>query len=986
MTVAEPELERFESKFMKFDSLMQFRVKRILLVSSLYDSFVLEEDGQLTDLIYSEYLELNLTITPHVKRATNAEEALQILKSQKIDLVIIFKRVADIDVVSFGRAVKQAMPDMPVVLLAYSKQDLDITSAPGFEEVIDWVFMWTGDIRLFLSIVKLVEDRLNVDHDTALVGVRVIVLVEDSVRYYSSFLPLLYTEILQQTQELMAEGLNLTDKLLRMRARPKILLARNYEEAWELLDKYRKYLLGLISDFRFPKDGRTCDDAGLQLMQAIREVVVDLPVVMQSSDKANEEIARRHNAGFVWKQSPTLNQDLHRFVMEYFGFGDFVFKLPDGTPVAVAKDFVSMEKCLAEVDERSLIYHGSRNHFSNWLMARTEFDLAARLRPRKVSEFKDAAALRKYLVDTFRNFRHEKQRGVISDFSRRQFDLQSDFVRIGGGSLGGKGRGLAFINALLSKYKIYNRFEGIWIGVPLSVIIGTDVFDAFMEVNKLLASALADQPDEEIAELFLKAKLPRAIVNDLQAFIDVVKYPLAVRSSSMIEDSHLQPFAGVYDTHMLPNNHPSKKVRLQQLEAAIKIIYASTYFKRAKHYHESVGNRVEDDKMAVIIQRAVGSCYGNYFYPSFAGVALSYNYYSIDGIKPEDGVMYVALGLGKTIVEGMDCLRLCPSYPEKLPQFSTVEDMLNNSQKEFYAIDLSDPKIFPEPGGEKGLVKLPASQAEKDGTLYPLCSTYSPDNDRIYTGSSRKGIRIITFAPILKSGTFPLTDIVKYLLRLGSRGLNCPVEMEFAVNLNPPSGKPKEFAFLQIRPMLKDMQFETVSLDDVPGAQIVGRSEKALGNMRDDSIRDIIVVSPETFDRSKTVEIAEQIGKFNETFRRNGRSYMLIGPGRWGTRERWLGIPVAWNQISKARVIVEAAYGDFCPDPSFGTHFFHNLTTFRVGYLTVNPAAKNGFIDWDWLLSQPVVQQSEYLKHITLPQPIEVRIDGRTGKGVILRK
>jgi len=641
---------------------------------------------------------------------------------------------------------------------------------------------------------------------------------------------------------------------------------------------------------------------------------------------------------------------------------------------------------LTTVDDRSLLYHGSRNHFSNWLMARTEFDLASRLRPRKVSEFKDAAALRRYLIGTFKNFRHEKQRGVITDFSRRKFDLQSDFVRIGGGSLGGKGRGLAFINALLTKYKIHERFEGVWIGVPLSVIVGTDVFDAFMEKNNLLAVAMSDYPDEKISKQFLKARLPRDIVSDLQAFLDVVDFPLAVRSSSLFEDSHLQPFAGVYDTHMLVNSHPNKKVRLQQLESAVKTVYASTFFKRAKHYHETVGNRVEDDKMAVIIQRAVGSHYENSFYPSFAGVALSYNYYSIDGVKPEDGVVYVALGLGKTIVEGMNCLRFCPSYPEKLPQLSTIDDMLDNSQKEFFAIDMSDPSVFPEPGGEKGLIKLLASQAEKDGTLFPLCSTYSPDNDRVYTGSSRKGIRIITFAPILKSGLFPLPDIVQYLLHLGSLGMNCPVEIEFAVNLNPGPGNRKEFAFLQIRPMFKDIQFETVSTEGIAASRIVGKSEKALGNMYDDSIRDVVVVTPEKFERSKTIEIADQIGKFNERFKASKRPYLLIGPGRWGTAERWLGIPVAWEQISWARVIVEAAYDDFCPDPSFGTHFFHNLTSLRIGYFTINPAANNGFVDWEWLLRQPVARELKFLRHISLREPIEIRIDGRTGKGVILKK
>ncbi len=981
----EPDLLRYESKFQKFDSLMSFRVKHILLVSSLYDSFVLEEDGQLTDLIYHEYLELNLTITPHVKRASNAKEALEILNNQEIDLVIIFKRVADIDVLAFGHAVKEIKPDLPVILLAYDEHELAVMEEPGFSTAIDRVFMWTGDVKIFLSIIKLLEDRLNVDADTSLVGVRVIVIVEDSVKYYSYFLPLLYTEIMRQTRTLMAEGLNLTDKLLRMRARPKILLAHNYEDGWRLLEKYRKYLLGFISDFRFPREGEIDEEAGIKLVKRIRAEIPDLPVVMQSSDEKNKEIAHANNAGFVYKRSQTLNADLQHFIKEYFGFGDFIFKLPDGTQVAVAKDFRSMEKCLAEVDERSLLYHGSRNHFSNWLMARTEFDLAARLRPRKVSEFKDTKSLRQYLIDIFKSFRHEKQRGIITDFSPQQFDLESDFVRIGGGSLGGKGRGLAFINALLTKYKIHNFFEGVNITVPLSVIIGTDVFDEFLESNKLMEKALTDKDDRAIAQRFLRAKLPSQVIKDLEAFLDVVRYPLAVRSSSLLEDSHLQPFAGIYDTHMLPNSHPDKKIRLKQLETAIKYIYASTFCQSAKHYHESVGNRIEEEKMAVIIQRAIGSRYGENFYPSFSGVALSYNYYSIDDVKPEDGVVYVALGLGKTIVEGMKCLRFCPSYPEKLPQFSTVDDIRDNSQKEFYAIDMSDPSIIPELGGEKGLIKLPASQADKDGTLFPICSTYSPDNDRIYTGCSRPGIRLITFAPILKTKIFPLPEIVRFLLRFGSLGLNCPVEIEFAVNLNPPDGKAKEFAFLQIRPMIKDDRFDIVSTDDVDESRIIGKSENALGNMLEQGIRHIIYVTPESFDPSKTVDIAAQVSSLNELFRRNGEQYLLIGPGRWGTRERWLGIPVMWEQISSARVIVEAAYGDFCPDPSFGTHFFHNLTSFHVGYLTVNPSIKNGFIDWEWLSQQPVANETTHLRHITLEKPLEIRIDGRSGKGVILK-
>lgn len=973
-----------ESKFLNFDTLMQFRVKHILLVSSSYDSYVLEEDGQLTDLIYNEYLELNLTITPHVKRASTAEEALRILRTQSIDLVLIFKRVSDIDVLQFGREVKKLIPGMPVILLAYHERELAAMSAIDYSSIIDQVFVWTGDVNILLSIIKLIEDRINVEHDTRRVGVRVIIIVEDSVKFYSSYLPLLYREIMQQTRELMTEGLNVSHKILRMRARPKILLAQTYEQAWELYTRYRKYLLALICDFRFKINGQTDDEAGIKLISKIRSQVPDLPVLMQSSGLTNAELAQKYHVGFLYKRSPTLHADLRNFVMTHFGFGDFVFIDPQTRQVlATARDFKSMERCLETVDEKSLVYHANRNHFSNWLMARTEFDLASLIRPRKVSEFKDVDSLRKYLISTFREFRREKALGVITDFTRSQFDQQSEFVRLGGGSLGGKGRGLAFINALLHRFKLYEMFEGVRIAVPKSLIIGTDVFDEFIQDNNLTGVALGDYSDDEIAEKFIGCSLPRVLLDDLDAFLETATYPLAVRSSSMLEDSHLQTFAGIYDTHMLPNNHPKRKVRLRQLHKVIKIIYASTFFKNARAYHEASGNRVEEEKMAVIIQQAIGRQYAERFYPTFSGVALSYNYYPIDGVEPEDGVVYTALGLGKTIVEGMNCLRFSPSYPNKLPQMSTVKDMLKNTQREFFAIDLSRPDVVPHPGGDDSLVKCGLAEAEQDGTLASLCSTYMPDNDRVYDGCSRKGSRLITFSPILKSKTFPLPDLVKFLLRLGSQGLNCPVEIEFAVNLDTPDGQPKDFYFLQVRPMIKDAPFETISVDAIPGEQVIARSNKTLGNMRLTSIRDVVYVKPDVFDRANTRSIAEQVGMFNEKLSSDERPYLLIGPGRWGTSERWLGIPVVWNQISGARIIVEAAYGDFAPDPSFGTHFFQNLTSFRVGYFTINPAINNGFLDFDWLSSRPADDQTDFVAHVRLDKPLDILIDGRVSKGLI---
>ncbi|MCK4631901.1 MAG: histidine kinase [candidate division Zixibacteria bacterium] len=979
----EPQLRHFESKFMKFDSLMQFRVKHILLVASLYDSYVLEEDGHVTDLIYHEYLELNLTITPHVFRASNAAEALKIIEERDIDLVIIFKRVSEIDVASFGQQAKTLRPKMAVVHLAYDQRDLEALSTEKMAGVIDGCFMWTGDVRILLAIIKLLEDTANVRNDTALVGVRVIVLVEDSVRFYSSYLPLLYTEIMPQTRGLMAEGLNLTDRLLRMRARPKILLATTFEEAEKLVEQYSKYLLAIISDFRFPREKALDEEAGLKLVRKVHATIPDIPIIMQSSDRSNEQIAHDENVGFVYKHSPTLHQDLRAFILEHFGFGDFEFLLPDGTWIASASDFKSMEKCLEHVDENSLLHHAHRNHFSNWLMARTEFDLASRLRPKKVSEFHDTTSLRRYLIDTFKSFRHEKQLGLVSDFSRRRFDQQSDFVRLGAGSLGGKGRGLAFINALIHRYKLYNFFEGVTLTVPPTVILTTDIFDDFVSKNHLLEIGLSDLSDDEIAKKFTEGQLHRDVIADLEALLDVFDYPLAVRSSSLLEDSHVQPYAGVYETHMLLNNDARKEIRLRQLTTAIKVVFASTYFKNAKAYHDACGNRVEEEKMAVIIQQAVGRLHGTHFYPSFSGVGLSYNYYTTHDTRPEDGIVYAALGLGKTIVDGLNCLRFSPGEPGRLSQFPTTKDLLDHSQREFYAIDMMRPDFGSQMANDQNLARLPITQADKDGTLASVCSTYSAENDRIYDGVRADGVKVVTFAPILKSGVMPLAEIMSFLLKMGSEGLNCPVDIEVAANLSDDPSRPHQFNFLQIRPMAKDNDLATISVDDNDQSDLIVSSNRALGNISDQTIYDIIFVNPESFDRSETPRIAEEIGHLNETLKSEGRRYLLIGPGRWGSSERWLGIPVVWDQISHAAVIVEAGYGDFCPDPSFGTHFMQNLVSFRIGYLTVNENAGNGFIRWDRLHQETVTRNSHFVMHRRLTSPLTVQIDGRSGRAAV---
>ena len=978
------DLNDFEQEPAHFDSLMPFKVKDILLVSSLYDIFNLREDGQLANMVMSEYAELRLSRAPTIKRVDSGESALEALKQQSYDLIIVFRSLSDIDPSEFSDQAKLLHLGIPVVLLAFHHHESDLIRDQG-EKVCDSVFFWSGESKILLTIIKFVEDHKNVEADTKLVGVRVIILVENSVRFYSSFLPLIYTETMQQTSALLSESINSANRLLRMRARPKILLAENFEEALAIFNKYKKHMLGIISDIQFPKDGQIDETAGIQLAKIIKKEFKDLPVLLQSSDDDNEERAAACNAGFLNKKSPTLLNDLSTFINQNFGFGDFVFRLPDGTKLDRARNFREMQRCVARIDPRSLIYHAERNHFSNWLMARTEFDLAARLRSKRVNEFDDPKDMRAYLVQTLKNFRHERQVGVITDFSRDNYDGQAEFLRIGEGSLGGKGRGLAFVNNLINRYPVYYAFPGTRISVPRSAVICTGFFDQFMESNELTEFALGDHSDEEIIETFTNATIPLDLEEDLTSFLANAEYPLAVRSSSLLEDSHYQPFVGIFDTHFLPNNYSSLQGRVDRLLMAIKLIYASVYFRNSKNYIDATGNRAEEEKMAVILQEIVGENREGYFYPVLSGMARSYNFYSVGRIKPEEGIAYTALGLGKTIMEGENCLFFSPANPQVLPQFSTPQDYLRNTQREFFAVDMKNPSVFPERGGDVGLIKLKMAESEQHGVLKFIGSTYSADNDRIYPGIGRKGTRIITFDPILKSKLFPLDEILQYLLQLGSRAMNVPVEMEFAVEMNSDPDTPNEFRFLQIRPMLVETSFEDIPDYDRDDPQIFCKSNQALSNGRIKDIRDIVFVKRDNFERANMIHMADQVGEYNQRFKDEDRPYMLIGPGRWGTSDRWLGIPTKWDQISSARVIVEANYGDFVVEPSFGTHFFQNLITFQIGYLTINDNTQRETIDWDWLNTIEVVSETEYVRHVRLHQPVNILIDGRNGKAVIFK-
>ncbi|NNJ78440.1 MAG: histidine kinase [Xanthomonadales bacterium] len=977
------ELETFEHESTRFDSLMTFKIQNILLVSSLYDIYNLREDGQLTNMLLSEYAEFRLSSAPGMTRVDSGSSALEALEKKDFELVIVLRTLSDIEPDEFSRRAKALCPDIPVVLLAFHQRELE-QARDQVRIGYDNVFIWRGDSKMLLTIIKLVEDRVNAEPDTASVGVRVIILVENSVRFYSSYLPLMYSEIMRQASALLRESINSSARRVRMRARPKILLAENFEDALQLFQRYRENLLGVISDIQFPRAGQSDSRAGIELARLMKREISDLPVLLQSSDESKAKDASDIDASFLNKRSPRLLRRLSRFINENFGFGDFVFKLPDGTELDRAANFRQLQGCVARVDIESLLYHAESNHFSNWLIARGEFDLARRLRPRRVEDFDEPEALRAYLIDSLGQFRHDRQAGMVTEFNRTTYDGHAEFLRIGNGSLGGKGRGLAFINRLFNNQLVCSAFPGTRISVPRTAVIATGVFDNFMAKNELTEFALDEHNDDEIIAAFMNATVPSELEQDLKAFLKVADYPLAVRSSSLLEDSYYQPFAGIFDTHFLPNNHASLEGRLQRLLAAIKLIYASVYFRNAKNYTSATGNRTEEEKMAVILQKIVGQEHDGYFYPVFSGMARSYNFYSVGHIQPEEGIAYCALGMGKTIMEGDNCLFFSPANPQVLPQFSKPEDYLRNSQHEFFAVDLTKPSVFPEVGGEVGLTRLDLSDAEKHGVLKYLGSTYSADNDRVYTGIGRKGPRIVTFAPILKADLFPLGDILQYFLELGSSAMNVPVEVEFAVEMHPESERAHEFRLLQIRPMKVASAFEDVSVREDDGRRVLCRSDQALSNGRINDIRDIVFVRNDTFKRENMVHMADEIGRYNQMFEDDNRPYMLIGPGRWGTTDRWLGIPTKWDQISSARVIVEADYGDFVVEPSFGTHFFQNLITFSIAYLTINSSSGYCCIDWGWLNSLEAVSETEYVRHVRLDEPLDILIDGRQGKAVAL--
>jgi len=977
----------YGNRFQGFQNLMRLRIRDILLVSSLYDLYLFEEDGRLYELIRAEYQGFNLSHSPELTRVSSGHEAIRLAQEEnRFDLIITTLHIDDMHAVQFARMVREAGITIPVILLGHDNRELRYLLLNDEISVFEKVFVWQGDFRIIIAIIKYLEDRLNADHDTTMVGVQVVIVVEDSVKYYSSMLPIIYTEILKQSQRLISEGINLTHKFLRMRARPKILLASTYDEAWEYYQRYRESVLGVLSDIDLPRGGSPDPQAGLLLAQAVKEDQPDVPVLLMSNSHEYESDAYAAGASFLLKDSPLLLNELSQFMTQHFSFGDFIFRTSEGVEVGRANDLRSLEEQLKIVPAESVVYHASRNHFSNWLKARTEFWLAHRLRPRKVSDYPTPEDLRADLIRSLHNYRHLRQRGIIADFRKDTFDPESSLARIGGGSLGGKARGLGFVSTLINDYNVRDRFDGVQITVPPAVVVGTDVFEQFVIDNRLREFAISCGDDREITQRFLEApRFPEEILADLAAFLDVVRSPIAVRSSSLLEDSQYHPFAGVYETYMLPNNNPNPLIRLNDLLMTIKRVYASTFYQGTKDYFRVTSYRLEEEKMAVIIQRMVGTAHQERFYPDLSGVAKSYNFYPHPPQTAGDGIVSVALGLGKWVVDGGTTVRFCPKYPTDLIQFYSSEETLNNTQREFYALQLDARSDFGYETHDMLVRRYELSVAEQDGTLQFSGSTYSSDNDAVYDGLARHGIRLVTFNPILRNRLFPLPQIIELILDMGTWGMGTPVEVEFAARLSKSDGRPKEFAVLQMRPLVVQHEPEVLNVDDVDETRVLCRSNRVLGNGVIDDIRDVIVVDYHRFDRARSSDVAREVSTFNAHLVSEKRPYLLIGVGRWGSLDPWLGIPVTWEQIAGARAIVESEFKEMAVAPSQGSHFFHNITSFMIGYFTVHSKNSGGWLDWDWLLSRSALESREYTRLIRFDRPLTIKINGHQSKGVILK-
>ena len=960
------------------------RIHEILLVASPYDSFVLEEDGRLTEQILHEYMGMNFSNAPRVWQSSTAADALTMLSRQDFDLIVVMMRIADMDPILFCSKIKELYPQKPVILLAFDESEIKQLPEEFQKSSIDSVFIWSGNANVLLAIVKLLEDKMNIKRDIKKADVRCIILIEDSPRYYSLILPMIYKEISHQVKEMVDKSASDHERLLYMRGRPRILLARSYEEAERYFKRFRMSTLGIISDIRFPKKDKLDKNAGVKFARWARSIDPSIPIMLQSKHNKNANLAKEVQAHFLYKDSPALLRELRDFVVSNFGFGDLIFRTPKGKEIIRVSDLNELVNAIKSVPEQSLLYHAKSNHFSNWLAAHGYLGLASEVRPINYADFKDSVEHRDYLIELIKNTIQNRRARQVVEIQRGKFDHSKRFIQISGGSLGGKARGLAFAQKMIRSSSIRKSYPEVIINIPHVAVIGTDSFDDFMRENNLWDDALSNKSNKQINNRFIKSTFNKSLIESLKLFIKSVKYPLAVRSSSLLEDSQYQPLSGMYATYMLPNNQPKAKQRLDDLITAIKLVYASTFYQDPKSLISRSVHRIEEEKMAVILMEMVGQSYNDRYYPSFSGTAQSFNFYPISYMKRNEGVAHLALGLGRTIANGEKSLRFSPKYPGILPQYYSIKATIESSQNSFYAMRLKGNNSSSLKNEDKNLSSFNLKIAEKDGSLKWSGSVVSNEDNIIRDTLSQNGTRVITFTPILKWSMFPLVDILNDLLEMGKDSLGCEVEIEFAVNIFEDKNKNPEFSLLQIKPMVMGGSRELINMDNESSKSILCNSKVTLGDGFIDSVQHVVFVDPKRFRSANTKAIAKEIHQFNNILV-NTSPYILVGPGRWGSADPWLGIPVTWKQISGASAIIEMGIKDFPVDPSFGSHFFQNVTSMRLGYFTIDNNSKDESFDYNWLKKQKVVKNKKFTICYKLERPLRIKIDGQTGNGIILK-
>ncbi len=1007
------EWNEFYLKDVSFFNLMTRRIFNVLIIANPYDAFMLEDDGRVDEKIFEEYMELGMRYPPTFTQVSTIEEANEAMKNMAFDLVICMPGTADNDAFSVARAVKAEAPDVPCVVLTPFSHGITRRMQDEDLSIFDYVFCWLGNTNLILSIIKLIEDKMNIDHDIREAGVQMILLVEDSIRFYSSILPNLYNYILQQSQRFSKEALNSHAAAQRKRGRPKVVLARNYEEAMALYEKYHDNTLGVISDARYPMTqslsngkplgqpgGAGSDpEAGLKLLREIRRRNEYVPLILQSAESDNRLKAEEEDFLFVDKNSKTMNIDLRLLIEEHMGFGDFIFRDPETRKeIARVSSLKELQDNIFKIPNDSMLYHISRNHMSRWLCARAIFPVSAFLKHVTWHKLQDVDAHRKIIFEAIVQYRKMKNIGVVAEFDRDKFDSYSHFARIGEGSLGGKGRGLAFLDNIIKRHPELNQFDNAVVTIPRTVVLCTDFFDEFMEKNKLYDIALSDADDSVILEHFLRAQLPDSLIADFFTFFEAVKSPIAVRSSSLLEDSHYQPFAGIYSTYMIPYLD-DKYDMLRMLACAIKGVYASVFYRDSKAYMTATSNVIDQEKMAVILQEVVGNRYDDRFYPTFSGVLRSLNYYPIGDEKAEEGIANLALGLGKYIVDGGQTLRVSPHHPSQVLQMSEMEMALRDTQTRFYALDLSHVGYDFKVDDGFNIQKLRVKEADKDGSLKYIASTFDPYDQIIRDGIYEGGRKVISFCGVLQHGVFPLPELLQMAQKFGADDMRRPVEIEFACNMdstpvasgegrgesgtqNQPTGT---LYLLQIRPIVDSKQVLDEDLDAISDEHCLLRSDNSLGHGISEEVVDVVYVKAgKDFSAANNPAIADDIERINRRFLDENKHYVLVGPGRWGSSDHWLGIPVKWPHISAARVIVEAGLENYRVDPSQGTHFFQNLTSFGVGYFTINAYINDGLYRQDLLDSMPAINETQYVRHVRFEKPLKIMMDGKKQKGVVM--